>query len=70
MEKPELTRLNPPERKRTYHFPVGKSFTLTDVTHLLARPSGTHRIQTGDGKKWIVPGGWLAIELDVDEWTL
>ena len=23
-----------------------------------------------DGRKVIVPAGWLAIELDVDEWTL
>ena len=68
--KPELIPLNPPERKRMYHFPDGKTFTLTDVTHLLARPSGTHRLQTSDGRKWIVAAGWLAIELDVDELTL
>lgn len=43
--------------------------TLTNVVAVGVRPSGTHRVETGDGKKWIIPGGWLAIELDMDEWT-
>lgn len=68
--KPELVPLNPPERARTYHFPTGGKVTLNNVTHLLSRPSGTHRLMTADGRKWIVPAGWVAIELDVDEWTL
>lgn len=68
--KPELTKLNAPERKRTYHFPSGERIELKDVTHLLIRPSGTHRLMTADGHKWIIPPGWLAIELDMDEWTL
>ncbi len=70
MAKPELMPLNHVERSRTYHFPDGKTLTLKDVTHLLVRPSGTHRLMTKDGRKWIVPPGWLAVELDVDDWTL
>lgn len=70
---PELVELTPPERSRTYHhvnFPGGK-LTLKFVTHFLAKPSGTHRLQTNDGKKWIVdPAKGFAIELDVDAWTL
>lgn len=69
-EKLKLVKLTYPERKRTYHFPGGEKVTLEDVTHLLVRPSGTHRLMTSDGRKWIVPVGWLAIEIDADEWTL
>lgn len=68
--KPELVPLNPPERKRTYHFPNAEKVVLENVTHLLVRPSGTHRLMTADGRKWIVPTGWLAVELDMDDWTL
>jgi hypothetical protein len=70
--KPELVPLNPPERERTYHHThfLGGKLTLKNVTHLLVRPSGTHRL-IADGKKWIVdPAKGFAIELDVDDWTL
>lgn len=69
-QKPVFTKLESPERKRTYHYDGGKSFEVTNVVALCVRPSGTHRLETADGKKWIVPAGWLAIELDVDAWTL
>jgi hypothetical protein len=68
--KPGLTPLNPPERKRIYHFPGGETVTFENVTHFLARPSGSHRLQLGDGRKFIVMPGFLWIELDVDDWTL
>lgn len=68
--KPELTMLVPPERSRTYHFPDGKTKTIHNVTHFLARPSGSHRLKTGLGQLWIIPTGWLAIEIDADDWTL
>lgn len=72
-EKPTLTPLTPPERERVYHhanFPNGR-LVLKNVTHLLVRPSGSHRLLTADGRKWIVdPARGFGIELDVDEWTL
>lgn len=64
-----MTKLDPPERSRTYHFPGREQVTLTDVVALCVRPSGTHRLETADGRKWIVPSGWLAIELDMEGWT-
>ncbi len=70
---PELVELTPPERSRTYYHAnfLGGKLTIHFVTHFLSRPSGTHRLQTNDGKKWIVdPAKGFAIELDVDAWTL
>jgi hypothetical protein len=64
-----FTPLMPPERKRTYHFPGGQQIALENVTAILVRPSGTHRLETADGRRWIVPPGWLAIELEMDSWT-
>lgn len=64
-----LQELSPQERTRTYHFPKG-DVVLHDVTHFLARPSGTHRLQTKDGKLHIVPKGWLHIEIDADSFTV
>ena len=66
----EMTELNPPERSRTYTFPQGESVTLKDVTHFLARESGTHRLKTKDGRLHIVPTGWIHIEIDAEEWSL
>lgn len=68
--KPELKKLEPAERSRTYHFPDGKTKTIHSVTHLLARPSGSHRLKTQSGRLWIIPAGWLAVEIDADDWTL
>lgn len=65
-----MTEINPPERKRVYYFPGGEKVELADVTHFHARPSGTHRLRTKDGRLWIVPTGWLAVEVDADGWTL
>jgi hypothetical protein len=59
-----LTKLDPPEIARTYTFPNGDRVVLKNVTHFLARESGTHRLQTADGKLHIVPGGWIHIELE------
>jgi hypothetical protein len=67
--KPELTKLAPPEKRRRYIFPVGE-VVIDNVTALCVRPSGTHRLETADGKKFIVNPGWLAVELDVESWTL
>jgi hypothetical protein len=63
-----FTKLEPPERKRIYHFP-GRSIVIENVVAVAVRPGGTHRLETADGRKWIVNPGWLAIELDMDAWT-
>lgn len=65
-----LQPLTPPEKSRTYHFPKGEKVVLQNVTHFLSRPSGTHRLKTADGKHWIVPVGWLGIELEVENFTV
>ncbi len=64
-----MTVLNPPEKTRTYTFPNG-TVVLTNVIEFEARPSGTHRLKTGDGKLHIVNTGWLHIELDTTAFTL
>lgn len=65
----EMIKLNPPERARTYQFPSGK-VELAGITEFCARPSGTHRLRTADGKLHIIPVGWIHVEIDADEWTL
>jgi len=66
----ELTRLDPPEKSRVYSFPGGEKVCIADVTHFLARPSGTHRLRTADGKLHIVATGWLHIEIEAAEFTV
>ena len=66
----ELTKLDAIEKTRTYYFPGGEKVVLENVTHFLARESGTHRLQTQDGKFHIVPPGWLHVELDMDHFTV
>lgn len=66
----ELTKLNPAEKARTYTFPGGEKITLENVTHFLARESGTHRLQTADGRLHIIPVGWLHVEIDAGVFTV
>jgi hypothetical protein len=66
----EMAALNPVEKSRAYVFPGGETVRLEDVTHFLARESGTHRLRTGDGRLHIVPPGWLHVEIDAGEWTV
>lgn len=68
IEKPVLITLEMPERSRTYHY-ADHSRTIKDVVAVCVRPSGSHRLETKDGHKWIVQPGWEAIEIDVDAWT-
>lgn len=63
------TVFSSPERKRIYHFPEG-DMTIENVCELIVRPSGTHRLKTLDGKYYIIPKGWLGIELDIDKWDV
>ena len=55
--KPELVYLNAPERSRTYFYANGFKFTVNNVIAVGVRPSGNHRIETGDGKKYIIQPG-------------
>lgn len=65
----EITELNPSESKRTYHYSDGTKLQLCDVTHFL-NSNSTHRLKTKDGKLWIVEKKFIAIEIDVSEFTL
>lgn len=66
--KPEFTELTPAEKSRKYHFGSGVT-EIQDVCRIAVSKSGTHRLETADGKKHIVPSGWLRIELEVEDWT-
>jgi len=66
----EMTELNPMEKQRIYFFPNGEKIVLVEVTHFLARQSGSHRLKTNDGKLHIVPLGWIHIEIDVESFTV
>lgn len=57
------------ERARTYVWPNAVTNTIQNVTHICARPSGSHRLQTADGLKHIVPSGWIQLVIDADEWS-
>ncbi len=64
----EFIELKSPENKRTYVFP-DMQVELVDVKRICVSSSGTHRLETADGKKHIVPKGWRHIILEMDAWT-
>lgn len=57
------------ERSRTYHFPGGDTVTIHGVTALCVRPT-SHRLETSDGRKVIVPGKFIAIDIDAKSWSV
>ena len=57
------------EQNRIYKFPSGGTVTLNGVLSINVSKSGTHRINTTDGKKHIIPPGWIHIEFDAAAWT-
>jgi hypothetical protein len=65
----EMTKLDPPEESRVYTWPDGGVVRVENVTHFLARPSGTHRLRAG-GKLYIIAPGWRSIEISASDWTL
>lgn len=65
----EFKKLTFPEASRTYVFPTG-NITVKDVVKICVRPSGTHRLETSTGKKYIIPTGWLGIEVEAAQWSL
>jgi len=70
MDIGEPTIFNPPEKKRIYHFSKGDKVILRNVTELVVRPSGTHRLKTADGKSHVIPTGWIHIELVIKDWSV
>lgn len=56
------------EASRTYVFPSGE-ITIQDVSRVLVRPSGSHRLECKNGDKYIVSAGWLAISVSAKEWS-
>lgn len=58
------------EKERVYIFPNNEKVVLKNVTELIVRDSGTHRLKTADGKLHIVRDGWIHIEIDETEWTV
>lgn len=66
---PVFTELNPPERKRTYVYRDGSELTIENITRICIRPSGSNRLETADGKKWVILAGFVAVRLEVDSWT-
>lgn len=56
------------ESTRIYHFPDGATFTVERVVRLCARPTN-HRLETADGRKFIVPGKFIAVEVVADKWS-
>ena len=60
------------EAARIYVFRVGKDtaeFRVEGVTRICVRPSGTHRLETASGRKFIIPAGWIALEIVAAEWS-
>jgi hypothetical protein len=69
----EPLSLDRPEKRRTYHHASGAKWVLENVTHFLARPSGTHRLKTGDGRYWVVPAEVVrasVIELEMEAFSV
>ena len=61
--------INVHEQSRTYHFTNGNTVTLEGVVSINVSSSGTHRLNTKDGKKHIIPSGWFHIEFEASDWT-
>lgn len=57
------------EKRRTYLFADG-SLTVDNVVRVCVRPSGGHRLETKDGRKFIVAPRWHAIEVVAERWSL
>lgn len=65
--KPQFTEVE--IQNRIYTFPGNEKISINEITSINVSKSGTHRLNTADGKKHIVPSGWLHIEFDAKEWT-
>lgn len=54
------------ELSRTYIFPDNQKVVIRDVVRLCVRPTN-HRLETASGRRYIVPGKFLAIEINAPE---
>lgn len=57
------------EKSRKYIYSNGFKLNIKNVIDVTISDSGNHRIETEDGKKYIVTTGWVAVELDTEQWT-
>ena len=57
------------EQDRIYYFPQNETVEIENVISINVSKNGTHRINTSEGKKHIVPKGWLHIEFNAEKWT-
>lgn len=64
----EAIKLN--EKQRVYYFPNESKVVLNNVTELIIRESGTHRLKTSDKKIHVIPAGWIHIEINEEDWTI
>jgi hypothetical protein len=69
MSKPNFTSLNPVESKRTYYYPDATSVSFDNVAKIAVSDSSHHRLESSDGRKFIVAPGWRYIEVEADDWT-
>jgi hypothetical protein len=65
----EFREITNGEVSRTYLFSKERSVKFENVARVSVSASNTHRLETVDGKKFIVNPGWLAIEIEASEWS-
>lgn len=68
MSESKPIKLN--EKKRTCKYPTGEDVELENVTELIIRDSGKHKLKTADKKLHIVREDWRHIVIDEEEWTI
>jgi hypothetical protein len=69
MSAPKFIELISGESFREYTFPGGDVVRIEDVARIAVSDSGTHRIETKNGQKHIVPTGWIHIMFNAASWT-
>ena len=75
-------KIDPPERSRTYIFPVFSplgghptmvEMVIENVTAMYVSSTGHHYIESahpnGKTKRAIIKPGWLAVKIDADDWS-
>lgn len=62
-------KLDPIEVSRTYIYESGSQLTFMNINRIKVSSSGTHYLETLDGRKYVIAPIWAAIELVTPEWT-